>query len=197
MKKNLKQLMLFWILGLWLFSTVTFAETKADCFWIADSEAWFWWAVIISYQCFENEIDIPSTIDGKPVTEIWKWAFKNTVLTTVKLPDTLKQISESAFEDNIIEQIEIPEGVEFIDNYAFKNNKLKALKLPKTLKSIGVEAFYKNSLSKIAVPWRLNKVGDYCHSERSRGISSVLLRSLHALRLVEMTGVDSSKYCFL
>ena len=159
--------MLFWILGLWLASTVTFAETKPSCFWIADSEAWFWWAVIISYQCFDNEIDIPSTIEGKKVTEIWKWAFKNTVLTTVKLPDTLKQISESAFEDNIIEKIEIPEGVEIIDNYAFKNNKLKALKLPKTLKTIGDEAFYKNNLNKIAVPGRLNKVGEnaFCENE--------------------------------
>lgn len=160
MKKNLKQLMLLWVLGLWLASTVTFAETKTDCFWIADSEAWFGWAVIINYQCFDNAIEIPSTIDGKKITEIWKWAFKNTVLTTVKLPDTLKQISESAFEDNIIEKIEIPEGVETIDKYAFKNNKLKAIKLPKSLKVIGEEAFYKNNLEKISVPGRLNKVGD-------------------------------------
>ena len=160
MKKNLKQLMLLWILGLWLASTLTSAETKSDCFWIADSEAWFGWAVIINYQCFENVIEIPSTIEGKKVTEIWKWAFKNTVLTTVKLPDTLKQIRESAFEDNIIEKIEIPEGVETIDKYAFKNNKLKAIKLPKSLKVIGEEAFYKNNLEKISVPGRLNKVGD-------------------------------------
>ena len=160
MKKNLKQLLLLWILGLWLASTVTFAETKTDCFWIADSEAWFGWAAIINYQCFDNAIEIPSTIDGKKVTEIWKWAFKNTVLTTVKLPNTLKQISESAFEDNIIEKIEIPEGVEAIDKYAFKNNKLKAIKLPKSLKVIGEEAFYKNNLEKISVPGRLNKVGD-------------------------------------
>ena len=165
MKKNLKQLLLLWILGLWLASTATFAETKSDCFWIADSEAWFGWAVIINYQCFENAIEIPSTIEGKKVTEIWKWAFKNTVLTTVKLPDTLKQISESAFEDNIIEKIEIPEGVEIIDKYAFKNNKLKAIKLPKSLKTIGDEAFYKNNLEKISVPGRLNKVGENAFCE--------------------------------
>ena len=165
MKKNLKQLMLLWILGLWLASTLTSAETKSDCFWIADSEAWFGWAVIINYQCFENVIEIPSTIEGKKVTEIWKWAFKNTVLTTVKLPDTLKQISESAFEDNIIEKIEIPEGVEVVDKYAFKNNKLKAIKLPKSLKTIGDEAFYKNSLEKISVPGRLNKVGENAFCE--------------------------------
>lgn len=157
--------MLLWILGLWLASTLTFAETKSDCFWIADSEAWFGWAVIINYQCFENAIEIPSTIEGKKVTEIWKWAFKNTVLTTVKLPDTLKQISESAFEDNIIEKIEIPEGVEVVDKYAFKNNKLKAIKLPKSLKTIGDEAFYKNSLEKISVPGRLNKVGENAFCE--------------------------------
>ena len=167
MKKNLKQLLLLWILGLWLASTATFAETKSDCFWIADSEAWFGWAVIINYQCFENAIEIPSTIEGKKVTEIWKWAFKNTVLTTVKLPETLKQISESAFEDNIIEKIEIPEGVEIIDKYAFKNNKLKAIKLPKSLKTIGDEAFYKNNLEKISVPGRLNKVGENAFCENA------------------------------
>ncbi len=167
MKKNLKQLLLLWILGLWLASTATFAETKSDCFWIADSEAWFGWAVIINYQCFDNLIEIPSTIDGKKVTEIWKWAFKNTVLTTVKLPETLKQISESAFEDNIIEKIEIPEGVEIIDKYAFKNNKLKAIKLPKSLKTIGDEAFYKNNLEKISVPGRLNKVGENAFCENA------------------------------
>ena len=167
MKKNLKQLTAISILSLWLLSAFTFADTKSSCFTIADSQAWFWWAVIVGYQCFDNEITIPKTLDWKPVTEIWKSAFKNTVLISVKLPDSLKQISESAFEDNIIEKLEIPEGVEIIEKAAFKNNNLKALKLPKTLKTIWEEAFYKNKLEKFSVPWRLDKVGENAFCENA------------------------------
>jgi len=167
MSKNIKQRSLLGVLALWLLSSATSAETKLSCFWVADSQAWFWWVAITSYQCFENEIEIPSKINGSPVTEIGKWAFKNTVLTAVKLPSTLKQISESAFEDNIIDKIEIPEGVQQIQKAAFKNNNLKALKLPSTLKAIGDEAFYKNKLEKIAVPWRLDKVGESAFCENA------------------------------
>jgi len=167
MSKNIKQRSLLGVLALWLLSSATSAETKTSCFWVADSQAWFWWVAITSYQCFENEIEIPSKINGNPVTEIGKWAFKNTVLTAVKLPSTLKQISESAFEDNIIDKIEIPEGVQQIQKAAFKNNNLKALKLPSTLKAIGDEAFYKNKLEKIAVPWRLDKVGESAFCENA------------------------------
>ena len=165
MKKKKKKLSLLSLLCLWALCATTQAATKTSCFATADSQSKFWWLVITEYKCFDNDVEIPATIDWKKVTEIWEKSFENSVITSVKLPNTLKQISDSAFAENIIEKIEIPEGVEIIGDSAFRNNKLTAVRLPKTLSQIGAKAFESNKLTKLAVPWRLAKVWEWAFCE--------------------------------
>lgn len=167
MNKNLKTLALFSLLTAWVLLSSTQAATKDSCFVTADSQAWFGGLVITEYKCFDNDVTIPDEIKWNKITEIWESVFKDSVITSVKLPSWLKQISDSAFADNIIEKVQIPEGVEIIWDSAFKNNKLTAVKFPKTLKSIWNEAFAENKLTKIAVPGRLNKVWDGAFCENA------------------------------
>lgn len=172
MNKNLKKLTFLGLLFAWTIYSTTQAATKTSCFTTADSEAWFGGLVITEYKCFDNDIEIPDTINWKKVTEIWKHAFENSVIVSVKLPNSLKQISEFAFADNIIEKLEIPEGVKRIEESAFKNNKLTAVKFPKTLNVIWDNAFASNKLSKLAVQSRLSKVWDwaFCENEAAEVI---------------------------
>ena len=45
-----------------------------------------------------NELEIPETIEGKPVTKIAPFAFfDNRTLTKVDLPNTIKEIGKAAF----------------------------------------------------------------------------------------------------
>ena len=78
------------------------------------------------------------------VTRIADDAFKNTKLTAISLPTTLKIIGAKAFYNKAsLTEVAIPEGVESIEQNAFAYcYGLKKLSLPSTLKSIGSHAFY-------------------------------------------------------
>ena len=85
-------------------------------------------------------------------------------LTKIRLPNTLKKIGESAFEQcSLLERIEIPEGVELIDEWCFfKCINLQKVTLPSTLKEIGKHAFeqcYK--LNNINIPEGVKELKEY------------------------------------
>lgn len=69
--------------------------------------------------------------------------FKGALVTDVKIPATVKSISEYAFDGCAsMTSLEIPEGVESIGRLSFSQcRNLKKVTLPKSLKSIGGAAF--------------------------------------------------------
>ncbi len=78
--------------------------------------------------CAEDviNVEIPSEIEGLPVTEIWSFAFMDCVN---------------------IKEIMIPEGVTFIANQAFYNcTSLESVSIPDSITRIGYEAFYNTRL---------------------------------------------------
>ncbi len=78
--------------------------------------------------CAEDviSVEIPSEIDGLPVTAIWSHAFMDCVN---------------------IKEITIPDGVTFIANQAFYNcTSLKSVSIPDSITRIGYEAFYNTIL---------------------------------------------------
>ncbi len=77
-----------------------------------------------------KKIDIPETIEGKPVVEIDLYAFDNEYITSVKLPETLKKIDTSAFAGCYsLSHISIPSSVEEIGDFAFNNSGIVTLSL--------------------------------------------------------------------
>lgn len=100
---------------------------------------------------FEGHFVVP---DGIEV--IAKGAFaKCRNLTTVKLPSTLKEIKEGAFEFcSELKSIVVPKGVVSIAKRAFADcTELTTVKLPSSLKEIGEEAFADcYSLTDIVIP---------------------------------------------
>ena len=90
-------------------------------------------------------IEIPSQINGLPVTEVGKNAFAAAEsLLTVKLPDSITVIRESAFSGctNLCSCV-LPDHLTVIEASAFNYClKLYFPKLPETLTYIGDSAFY-------------------------------------------------------
>ena len=76
---------------------------------------------ILKYIGLDNNIVIPTVIDGKNVTTIGDRAFSSCYsLTSIELPDSLTTIGERAFSwCTSLTSIVIPEGVTTIGNYAF------------------------------------------------------------------------------
>lgn len=144
-------------------------------------------AVVTGYAVEGNDLNIPSEIDGIPVTAITQddtlpWETlkeirkvhlpeKLTVLgeralaymeglTQVDIPQTVTSIGVFALAGNSgLKSIQIPEGVTVIGKDAFSGcSGLKSLKLPSTVRTIGEEAFENCALTSIHFPEGLETI---------------------------------------
>lgn len=76
-----------------------------------------------------STIEIPSMIEGKPVTTIGKYAFNNGQLTSVVIPSSVKTIEYGAFTYNQLTSVTIPNSVTSIGEYAFDKNQLATVRI--------------------------------------------------------------------
>ena len=107
---------------------------------------------IIGYFGENRAVNIPESINGFPVKEIWHNAFSDMWLTDVIIPEGVTYIGSSSFINNNLVNLKIPSSVEIIDNKAFSNNKLKHIIFLDGLKTIGEKAFSDNQLTNISIP---------------------------------------------
>ena len=106
--------------------------------------------ILLEYEGTDHEVTVPEGI-----TVIGSQSFRQSNVTSVKLPSSLEIIVREAFEGcSLLKEIVIPEGVHTIDSYAFSGCvSLKEVKLPKTLKVIGTNAFCScSSLEEMKLP---------------------------------------------
>ena len=113
-------------------------------------------AIIDGYTGSEASIEIPSEIDGYPVTEIGWSAFSGcTSLTSVTIPYSVTRIGGSAFwRCTSLTSITIPDSVTNIGEYAFEScTSLTSVTIPDSVTSIGYSAFSGcTSLTSITIP---------------------------------------------
>ncbi len=96
----------------------------------------------------EEELRIPSHIDGEPVVEIGEGAFtdEGLLLQTVEVPSTVKRIGEGAFRMCMnLTSLILHEGLEMIGESALLLTPLSEMKLP-------------DSVSRIEAPWELGSI---------------------------------------
>jgi hypothetical protein len=124
-------------------------------FTIADGEA-----TITRYnERYPLSVNIPETLQGKPVTAIDDDVFSNYSISLVHLPSKLKRIGIGAFASNGISQITIPDSVESIKMMAFQNNKLRRITLGNGLRTIEPYTFRNNLLVSITLPETITSIG--------------------------------------
>ena len=95
------------------------------------------------YSFCSSILDIPSTIEGKIVTTIGKYAFKDCDSLKITIPNSVTTIGLSAFENCYsLTSITIPDSVTTIWDYAFYGcDSLTSITIPDSVISIGDDAF--------------------------------------------------------
>ena len=126
-------------------------------------------AVITAYNGGLEEVVIPASLGGNPVTEIGEWAFfDNSSAKKISLPDSIRSIGYGAFSTcYALEEIDIGEGVEAIGTSAFSDCiKLEKITLPESLTELGNACFYGCSkLKEITVPSKITVINNATFSD--------------------------------
>ena len=99
-------------------------------------------------------IEIPSKIQGLPVTTIGKEAFsyRGSNKSGLWIPDSVKNIENRAFEGSHFSSIRLPEGLTYIGNRTFSNCEAKSINIPSSVKKIYGSAFRNCSIESISIP---------------------------------------------
>ena len=124
---------------------------------------------IIKYKGAETAVDLTAVDLGGDIVSIGGYAFYNTAIESIVLPETLTTIGRYAFGRSKLTAIDIPANVEFIGNNAFFNVKtLQSVTFAQNgnLRQIEQYAFaYTESLLNAYLPASLEKLGSYSFFE--------------------------------
>ena len=128
----------------------------------------------------QDIVNIPNTIDGKPVVAIGDFAFcdgnktddgfissDNNIIKKVVIPDGVTSIGENAFYGCVLlESINIPESVTTIGEWAFGGcRNLKSVKIPSGIKDIEACLFYNCiSLEETNIPEGVTNISGLAYS---------------------------------
>lgn len=90
-------------------------------------------------------------------------AFKKCDLQKMVLPDGVKDVLESTFEENSnMSSITLPEGIEHIGSYAFSHcSALKTIKIPDSVTYIWDDAFAFTGLEEVEIPEKVTDIEHY------------------------------------
>lgn len=131
---------------------VASAETSGDFEYSVDSGN----VRITRYIGSGGPVDIPATIDGKPVTSIGEFAFQQcSGITSINIPNSVTSIQQGAFSNcSGLSSITIPSSVTSIENTAFWGcSGLTSINIPSSVTSIGESAFqFCSKLTIIYIP---------------------------------------------
>ena len=124
--------------------------------------------IIKGYRGKEQNLIIPSEINGIAVTKISNRAFDGcTLLKSVVIPKSVTEIGMRAFyRCTNLESVEIPRSVESIGDEAFSDcTSLKSVKMEQGIEAIGNFAFSGcTSLNDITIPDGIKDIGAYAFS---------------------------------
>ena len=96
---------------------------------------------------------IPDAHNGEPVLGVGAWAFSDTQLSGVSIPNSVTSIGYGAFSFNMFTAIVIPDNVTSIGGSAFANNRLDNVTIGNGVTDIGPGAFANNQLASVTIPF--------------------------------------------
>ena len=119
-------------------------------------------AELLGYKGSDQRLEVPSKVDGLPVTAVADEALKSEWnLTEVVLPDTVTSIGANALRCHAAERIDLGSGVVSIGAGALSGcSHLQELELPEGLERIGRGALRGVGLESITLPASLEKLGE-------------------------------------
>ena len=136
--------------------------------------------VVTGYKGNDTEVVVPKQYEGLLVLKIAEGVFREKSIKKITLPDSLREIGESAFVNcSELEEANLPSSLESLGNGAFKGCiKLKEAKLESTkLKKIEPYAFSGcDSISEICLSEGITEIG-YSAFEGTSSLKEVTLPS--------------------
>lgn len=148
---------------------------------------------ITGYTGSATTLDIPASINDKPVTAIGMQAFlENKVLTSVTIPDSVTTIAYEAFSGCTgLTSVTIGNNVTEIKNYAFaKCEALTAVSIPDSVISIGEHAFQEcRGLKSVTIGNQVTSIGQWAFGY------CTALPSVTIPGSVTTIGVSAFTYC--
>lgn len=113
---------------------------------------------LVAYPCGRTgSFTVPEGVE-----KIEKFAFSNSSLSEIILPDTLKTISDYGFLDaKKLDKIAVPSSVRFIGYSAFSGSGIKEAALSEGLEEIESSAFEKTGIKELYIPASVTKCGNY------------------------------------
>jgi hypothetical protein len=84
-------------------------------------------STLAAYGGTARDVVVPSSVGSVTPTVIGKLAYWNRYITSVKIPDTIIRIEDSAFSSNSLTEITIPSSVKYIGYQAFNGNPLQRI----------------------------------------------------------------------
>jgi len=133
--------------------------------------------VITGYTGDDDEVDIPATIDGRPVTKIGEEAFMDQFgIYSVTIPPGVTEIGDRAFNwANFLQKVTIPNSVIRIGEAAFEYTQLWSVTIPESVTEMGPYAFANIALlGSVTLPGSLAEIPDYAFYE-CVGLKSVVI----------------------
>ena len=155
--------------------------TPEYCFNITDKDETNKTATISNYNCYSGnsegyetitDVVIPNTIDGYKITKIYGTsyrgnvtsAFKGKNLTSVVIPDSVKELGSGVFQDNKLTTAVILSDITSVPEYAFENNQLTSIIIPNSVETIGYAAFRNNLLKNVELGNLVTLINSYAFS---------------------------------
>ncbi len=126
---------------------------------------------MIHYNGKASAPEIPSTLDGKPVTAIGESCFAgNFMIEDISIPEGVTEIGDYAFECcSHLEKLKMPESLKVIGEGAFSGcKKMTDIDLPDNVEVIKKGAFlYCVKLTNLSLPTDLNEIGNFAFARCS------------------------------
>lgn len=160
---------------------------------------------ITKYQGVDEELNIPSEIDGYSVVSIGNSAFYNNLnLVKVTIPDGVVRIGGNAFSYcRYIKTVDIPSTVEEIGYYAFGDcSDITSIDIPSSVKTIGEQAFaYCTDAQTVNIPEGVETIGSRAFIgcdwlqivEIPRSVTSIGERAFGYYLTLDQTGIVEAK----
>ncbi len=110
--------------------------------------------MITEYLGSSKDVKIPDSFENYKVTVIGRSVFNNKGLTSVEIPDTVREIQDYAFASNReLKSVKLPSNLKIIGiNSFFCCSALESIELPSSLEEIGVYAFCGAGLKTVNIP---------------------------------------------
>ena len=126
--------------------------------------------IITGYSGRATAVTIPQNIQGLPVKEIGTRAFRNTVITTITIPQGVTIIGANGFSgSDKLYSVTLPPTLVTIGREAFQGcTALTSIAIPRSVTSIEQSAFANTGLRSVTWPASVAEIADYmfreCHN---------------------------------